>query len=68
MIREVRVRLDLLYDGIESMRRDGLPVRAIAPQGAIYLSVQFDLVGRAPGCPLNFIVSEVPGPGCTETL
>ena len=45
MIRQVRVRLDLLYDGIESMRRDGLPVRAIAPQGAIYLSAQFDLFG-----------------------
>ena len=28
------------------MRRDGLPVRAIAPQGAIYLSAQFDLIGR----------------------
>ena len=28
------------------MRREGLPVRAIAPQGAIYLSVQFDLIGR----------------------
>jgi aspartate aminotransferase len=28
------------------MRAEGLPVRAIAPQGAIYLSVQFDLIGR----------------------
>jgi aspartate aminotransferase len=28
------------------MRREGIPVRAIAPQGAIYLSVQFDLIGR----------------------
>ena len=28
------------------MRRDGLPVRAIVPQGAIYLSVQFALIGR----------------------
>ena len=28
------------------MRRDGLPVHAIPPQGAIYLSVQFDLIGR----------------------
>src|ERR1051325_805565 len=46
MIRELRLRLDLLHDGIESMRRDGLPVRAIAPQGAIYLSVQFHLIGR----------------------
>jgi aspartate aminotransferase len=46
MIREVQLRLDLLYDGVESMRREGMHVRAIAPQGAIYLSVQFDLVGR----------------------
>ncbi|HEX9458242.1 MAG TPA: aminotransferase class I/II-fold pyridoxal phosphate-dependent enzyme [Thermoanaerobaculia bacterium] len=46
MIRALQLRLDLLYDRIEAMRREGLPVRAIAPQGAIYLSVQFDLVGR----------------------
>ena len=46
MIREVRLRLDLLHDGLEAMHADGMPVRAIAPQGAIYLSVQFDLIGR----------------------
>lgn len=46
MIRELRLRLDALYDGIEAMRTDGLPVRAIVPQGAIYLSVQFNLPGR----------------------
>jgi aspartate aminotransferase len=46
MIRELRLRLDLLHDGIETMRGDGLPVRAIPPQGAIYLSAQFDLIGR----------------------
>ncbi len=46
MIRELRLRLNLLYEGIEAMRRDGLPVRAITPQGAIYLSAQFDLIGR----------------------
>ena len=46
MIRELRLRLDALYDGFMAMRRDGLPVHAIAPQGAIYLSVQFDLVDR----------------------
>jgi aspartate aminotransferase len=45
-IRELQIRLNLLYDGIEAMRRDGLPVRAIEPQGAIYLSAQFDLFGR----------------------
>lgn len=46
MTRELRLRLDALYDGLMSMRREGLPVHAIAPQGAIYLSVQFDLVDR----------------------
>lgn len=47
MIRELQLRLDLLYDGFESMRSEGLPVRAIAPQGAIYLSAQFQLAGRS---------------------
>jgi aspartate aminotransferase len=46
MIRDLRLRLDLLYNGFESMRRDGLPVRALTPQGAMYLSVQFQLAGR----------------------
>lgn len=46
MIRELRLRLDALYDGLLVMRRDGLPVNAIAPQGAIYLSAQFDLLER----------------------
>ncbi|HVG24488.1 MAG TPA: aminotransferase class I/II-fold pyridoxal phosphate-dependent enzyme [Thermoanaerobaculia bacterium] len=46
MIRELRLRLDALYEGLMAMRRDGLPVNAIAPQGAIYLSAQFDLVER----------------------
>src|SRR3989442_240695 len=47
MIRELQLRLNLLYDGFESMRSEGLPVRAIAPQGAIYLSAQFQLAGRS---------------------
>lgn len=46
MIRELRLRLDRLYEGFQAMRRDGFPIRAIEPQGAIYLSVQFDLIGR----------------------
>ncbi|HJQ40872.1 MAG TPA: aminotransferase class I/II-fold pyridoxal phosphate-dependent enzyme [Thermoanaerobaculia bacterium] len=46
MIRELRLRLDALYDGLTAMRREGLPVNAIAPQGAIYLSAQFDLIDR----------------------
>ncbi|PYQ48054.1 MAG: aminotransferase [Acidobacteria bacterium] len=46
MIRNLRLRLDLLHDGFENMRRDGLPVHSFAPQGAIYLSVQFQIPGR----------------------
>jgi aspartate aminotransferase len=47
MRRRVEERLEALYRGIGKMREAGLPVRAIAPQGAIYLSVQFDLIGKA---------------------
>lgn len=41
-----RDRLQALYAGFERMREAGLPVRAIAPQGAIYLSLRFDLIGK----------------------
>jgi aspartate aminotransferase len=46
MVAGVRERLDLLFNGIESMRASGLPVAAIAPEGAIYLSARFALTGR----------------------
>src|SRR5437764_11018869 len=39
-------RLDRLHQGFTRMAKSGLPVRHIPPQGAIYLSVQFDLIGR----------------------
>jgi aspartate aminotransferase len=47
MNRRVSRRLELLHDGIRAMRRDGYPVDAISPQGAIYLSLRLDLVGRS---------------------
>jgi aspartate aminotransferase len=40
-------RMRVLYEGLSAMGARGLPVRAIPPQGAIYLTVQFDLIGRA---------------------
>ncbi|AKT35946.1 pyridoxal phosphate-dependent aminotransferase [Chondromyces crocatus] len=49
MKARVRERLDALFDGFMAMKRDGAPVDAIAPQGAIYLSVRFDLVGATVG-------------------
>ncbi|MFN8012003.1 MAG: aminotransferase class I/II-fold pyridoxal phosphate-dependent enzyme [Holophagaceae bacterium] len=42
----VKARLDALHGGFMAMKADGLPVDAIAPQGAIYLSARFDLSGR----------------------
>jgi aspartate aminotransferase len=46
MIAEIEARLNLLYDGIHELRKDGFPVDAIAPMGAIYLTAQFNLIGR----------------------
>ncbi|MBX2803895.1 MAG: aminotransferase class I/II-fold pyridoxal phosphate-dependent enzyme [Myxococcales bacterium] len=39
-------RLERLAQGLTAMGAEGLPVRALEPQGAIYLSARFDLFGR----------------------
>ena len=39
-------RLNVLYEAVCALQEKGLPVYAIPPQGAIYLSVCFDLVGK----------------------
>lgn len=41
----VTSRLSRIFDGIQSMKAEGLPVDAIAPQGAIYLSFRVNIVG-----------------------
>jgi len=46
MRRGVDSRLETLHQGLMDLRKRGLPVSDIAPQGAIYLSVRFDLIGR----------------------
>lgn len=38
-------RLGAMYEGFESMRRDGYPVDSLNPQGAIYFSAKFALHG-----------------------
>jgi len=48
----VGARLGRLYEGIQQMKAEGLPVDAISPQGAIYLSFRVDAVGRK-GLPDN---------------
>ena len=46
MVAELESRLSRLDEGFSTMRAAGLPVEHIEPQGAIYLSVRFDLIGR----------------------
>ena len=41
-------RLDLLHAGMLAMRRDGLPVEVVAPQGGMYLSVRFGAAEVVP--------------------
>jgi aspartate aminotransferase len=42
---EASLRMAAVYDGLTAMQRDGLPVEAIRPQGAIYVSARFALHG-----------------------
>lgn len=43
---EISYRLIGLYDGFTQLKNEGYPVDAIAPQAAIYLTVQLNLVGK----------------------
>ncbi len=47
MNRRVQQRLVALHDGFMTMKAGGHPVECISPQGAIYLSLRLDLVGRS---------------------
>lgn len=42
----VQSRLELLYKSLMAMKSAGLTVNAIEPMGAIYLTAQFDLIGK----------------------
>lgn len=46
MVAGLRERLDALYTGISAMRTGQCPLEVLAPEGAIYLSARFPLVGR----------------------
>ncbi len=54
----IQQRLMCLYDAISKMASSGLPVRAIPPMGAIYLTVRFDLKGRKNPFGRNFESNE----------
>jgi len=40
-------RLDALYTGFTALKQRGYPIDCVRPQGAMYLSLQLDLVGRS---------------------
>jgi aspartate aminotransferase len=42
-------RLDAMYHGFAAMRDAGLPVDVLYPDGAIYVSLQLNLIGRTAG-------------------
>ncbi|MEZ4792684.1 MAG: aminotransferase class I/II-fold pyridoxal phosphate-dependent enzyme [Gelidibacter sp.] len=54
---ELNYRLVAFYDGFERLKKGGFPVKAIQPEAALYLTVQFDLIGKttASGQKLNTI-------------
>jgi aspartate aminotransferase len=43
---EINERLRRIYEGLQSLKAAGHKVDAVTPQAAIYLTVQFDLVGK----------------------
>ena len=46
MVSSVESRLSALYHGIRTLEQEGLPISAIQPMGAIYLSVKINVYGK----------------------
>ncbi len=44
--KEIEERLRSIYNGFVVLRNEGLPVDAIAPEAAIYLTIKIDLAGK----------------------
>ncbi len=44
--KELEERLQLIYKGFQKLKSEGFPVDACAPQAAIYLTIQINLVGK----------------------
>jgi aspartate aminotransferase len=43
---EVSFRLKAIYEGLKALKQEGYAVDAVSPEAAIYLTIQFDLVGK----------------------
>lgn len=44
--KEVEERLRRIYEGFMALKKQGLPVDAITPEAAIYLTIKIDLAGK----------------------
>jgi len=44
--KELHNRLNIFYDGIQEIKKSGFDVDAIKPQGALYLTVKLNLIGK----------------------
>jgi aspartate aminotransferase len=44
--KEIEERLRRIYEGFVSLKKEGLPVDAIAPEAAIYLTIKIELAGK----------------------
>ena len=44
--KELAERLTLIHEGFQKLKEDGFTVDSIAPQAAIYLTIQIDLTGK----------------------
>ncbi|MCR5886323.1 aminotransferase class I/II-fold pyridoxal phosphate-dependent enzyme [Hymenobacter sp. J193] len=42
----VQASLNALYQGLTELRRQGYPVQAVVPMGAIYLTIKLDVLGK----------------------
>lgn len=52
---EVSYRLEKIYEGFMRLKKEGLPVDAIAPQAAIYLTIQVNAVGKTTGTGVRLV-------------
>jgi aspartate aminotransferase len=53
-----RLRLHVLYEGLQALAKSGVPVAAIPPMGAIYLTVRFDVVGKTTPAGVRLATNE----------
>ncbi|SDX60145.1 pyridoxal phosphate-dependent aminotransferase [Hymenobacter psychrophilus] len=45
--QKIQHSLNLLHEGLQALKAEGLPVDSLVPQGAIYLTAKLDVLGRS---------------------